>query len=73
MNETLYKMNKTNSITILQLFIQKSPILAEYIWETNFATENARKILDTALNISQKNMKVFIICNNNIYDLKNYL
>lgn len=72
LNETLYKMNKTNSITRLQLFIQKSPILAEYIWETNFATENARKILGTALNISQKNMKAFII-SNNIYELKNYL
>jgi len=72
LNETLYKMNKTNSITRLQLFVEKSPVLSEYIWETNFSTENERKILGNALNISQKNIKGFIQ-SNNIGELKQFI
>lgn len=72
LDDTLYKLHKTTSIQRLQLFIEKSPILAQYIWDTNFSTENARKVLGTALNISQKNMKAFVN-SNNIQELQDYI
>lgn len=59
-NQTLHKMDKTNSFQRLELFVTKNPVLAQYIWETNFSTEEERRVLGVALNISQKNLRGFV-------------
>jgi len=59
LNQTLYKLNGSNSMTRLQLYLDKSPVIAEYIWKANFSTKEARGVLGTALKISNRNMAGF--------------
>lgn len=44
----------------LELFISQDPLLAEYIWKSNFASRNSRTVLVGVLDISLKNQKAFI-------------
>lgn len=72
LDQTLYKLNKTNSLERLRMFIERSPVMAEYIWETNFETKESRRVLGIAMNISSKNMKGFVE-SHNITDLQQFI
>lgn len=69
---TLYKLHKTTSLFRLELFTHTNPILAEYIWTTNFTTGKSRETLGVAMGISIKNLGGFKK-SQTLYDLKNYI
>lgn len=60
LNETLYKLNGTTSLSRLNLFVSLNPIIAEYIWKTNFNTPLERRKLGSVLSISVRNLGGFI-------------
>lgn len=57
--DTLYHLSHTTSYARICRFLDANPIMAAYVWKSNFATPDARERLGYALNIAQKNMGAF--------------
>lgn len=57
--ETLLQKKGMNSTQRLERFIRQNPVLAEYIWKGNFASETRRETLGSQLQISKRNMGGF--------------
>jgi hypothetical protein len=63
MNATLYNHGYV-TLERLRLFIERDPILAEYIWKANFNTRKARQRLLDILKIALRHQKAFLEADN---------
>lgn len=57
--DTLLHKKGMNSVQRLESFLRRNPVLAEYIWKGNFATETQRATLGSQLDISKRNLGGF--------------
>lgn len=70
-NATLYNKGFA-SLKRIFLFMEKDPVLAEYIWKANFGTPEARRQFVENLEISIRHQKAFLEADN-LHDLRSHI